>query len=225
MNKIMVIQLIKNLSAKPRGLGSSEDKLLEIETIIKNYLEEHPKDTDMWLRLAMLEHNPPWEDPYRIQQYLNTILLYDAYNIQAVLSLAYFEDYFFGKMKETTFTALCNLKTVDREVLSMIEYAKAMYYYEVDKAQYVHHLFQSINVYDRNVNNLKALGKYFLKHGEIKKGKELLLRALNNIQIIYNDNYVNNDVTDINEFFAYYYKGTHTTEFVKEDLLQLLHDS
>ena len=106
----------------------------------------------------------------------------------------------------------------------MIEYVKALDYELSNKVIYEKHLIQSLNYYDKHVNNLKALGKYYLKHGQAKKGKELIDKAINNIKIIYDENYENTDITDINEFFDYYYKGTHTTKFVKEDMQELLHD-
>lgn len=221
MNKKEAMETIKNLFTK---FEYTDEQLTEIETIMKNYLATHPKDTDMWLRLTMLEMMPPWEDPYRMVSYLATILMYDPHNIQAILTLAYIESLFFGEMKESTFTALCNLKTNDLETLSMIEYAKSFNYEKRDEEKYVQHLLKSIEYYDKHVTNFIVLGKYYLKKGLIEKGKKLIKKALNNVQGIYGVNYEKTDRTDIQEFFNYYYKGIYETIGAKEDLKELINE-
>lgn len=218
--KQATIQKVKELCARLNGF--TDEKLTEIETVIKNYLVDHPKDTEMWLRLTMLEHNPPWEDPDRMVGYLHSILAYDPFNIQAVLMLAYIEDLFFGRMKDETRDVLYQLQAKDPEILSMIEYAKAFDYLEENRELFVKHLAESIRLWDKHVNNFKLLGKYYIKIGNVKKGILLLKKALENIQVIYGENYDTTDITDINEFFNYYYKGTHTTFLVRDDLEELL---
>ncbi len=223
MNKEEVINKIKDICAH---LAEFNDASLgEIESIIKSYLENHPQDTEMWLRLAKLELTPPWEDPDRIVGYLNVILSYDPHTILAILMRAYIEDLFFGGMKEATRNMLYEIASDDAEVLSMIEYAKAIDFLEVNKNQYIKHLKKSIAYSDKDVNNFKLLGKYYIKHGNIEEGHYFIKKALDNIQGIYAETVFDSDITDINNFFNYYYKGIYTTKFVKEDLEQLLHDS
>lgn len=220
MNKQLTIHKVKELCASLNGF--TDEKLTEIEAVIKKYLEDHPKDTDMWLRLTMLEMTPPWEDPDRMVTYLNAILSYDPHNIQAVLALAYIEDLFFGRMKDTTRNALYQLKTKDPEILSMIEYAKSFDYLEKNRELGVQHLTQSILYWDKHVNNLRALGRYYLENGEVEKGQNLIKRALNNIQGIYRTDIINTDITDIDKFFNYYYKGIHRTIGWREEMQELL---
>ncbi len=221
MNKQETIQKIKNLFVTwltDPDARLTKENLTEIDIIIKNYVAEHKEDTDMWLRLALLHKGSLQGDiPVYVKSiaYLHTILSYDPLNIDAVLMLAFIENQSFGhmrafgQMQESTFNALCNLKTNDLEILSMIEYAKSFYYMKTDKEKYVMHLLKSIEYCDTHVNNLLVLGRYYLKKREFEKAKLLIHKALDNIQGIYDVDYVYTDITDIDEFFNYYYKGIH----------------
>src|SRR5436190_12343813 len=73
----------------PMGDNPSEKVLEQMELLLMNYLKDHPQDTDMWLKLTMVEFTPPWEDYERIEKYITTILEYDENNVQSLLVLAY----------------------------------------------------------------------------------------------------------------------------------------
>lgn len=221
MNKQEAIHVIEHLFTV--WLTDSHARLIqenitEIENILKNYLVEQPQDTDIWLRLALL-YLFGWHkrEPVESIQCLNNILILsnDCDNIQAVLMLAFIESHSFGEnrpfgqMQESTFEALCRLQTNDSEVLSMIAYAKSFYYKKKDLVRYKQHLLKSIAYCDTHVNNLLVLGRYYLKKREFKKGKELIEKALRNIKGIYDVDIEYTDITDVSEFFNYYYKGIH----------------
>lgn len=223
MNKQETIQKIKNSFTvwltNPDACLTQEN-LAEIDSIIKNYVAEHREDTDMWLRLVLLHLRALWDTRVDVKSgvtYLHTILSYDPHNIDAVLVLAFIENQsfdenrLFGQLQESTFRALCNLQTNDLEVLAMIEYAKSFYYMKSDKEKYIMHLLKSIEYCDTQVNNLLVLGRHYLKKREFEKAKLLIHKALNNIQGIYDVDYVYTDITDIDEFFNYYYKGINRT--------------
>src|ERR1700761_3264439 len=70
------------------GDNPSEKVLEQMESLLMIYLEKHPQDTEIWLRLTMVEFTPPWEDYDRIEKYITTILKYDENNISGLLILA-----------------------------------------------------------------------------------------------------------------------------------------
>lgn len=218
MNKQETIHTIQNLFTMwltGADAHLTQENVSEIETILKIYLLEHPQDTDMWLRLALL-YVFGWHkrEPIESIRCLNNILSYDPDNIQAFLMLAFIESQSFGEnrpygqLRESTL-ALCRLQTNDSEVLSMIAYAKSFYYKKKDLVRYEQYLLKSIAYCDTHVNNLLVLGRYYLKKREFKKGKELIEKALRNIKGIYDVDIVYTDITDVSEFFNYYYKGIH----------------
>lgn len=224
MNKQETIQKIKTLFATwltDPAAPLTKENLVEIEIIIKNYVAEHPKDTDMWLRLALLHmhyflrgYQPVYTQSLAC---IYTILSYDPHNNDAVLLLAFIENQSFGEnrdfgqVQESTFEALCALGINDQEILSLIEYAKSFYYIHTDTEKYVMHLIKSIEYCDTHVNNFLVLGRYYLKKREFVQAKQFLHKALHNIQAIYDVDYIQTDITDIQEFFNYYYKGIHRT--------------
>jgi len=65
-----------------------------IKNLINEYLAKNPEDTDVRLRLVVLEFTPPWEDPELLSKYLNEIFKYDPDNIYATLILACTQDVF-----------------------------------------------------------------------------------------------------------------------------------
>lgn len=224
MNKQETIQHIKNLFAgwlQGPDAQITQENIQEIDAILKNYLAQHTDDTDLWLRLALLHMNALWDTRDDAQNksisYIQTILSHDPHNRDAVLVLAFIEHSSygeqrpFGQISELTFQALCNLTTEDREVLAMIEFAKSFYYEKKDEEKWVLHFLKSIDYCDSLVNNYLVLGRYYLKKREFEKGKKLLQKALDNIQGIYDVDVVHTDITDIHEFFNYYYKGIHRT--------------
>ena len=63
-------------------IGERDVYILEvIRNIIDEYLAKSPEDTDIRLRLVMLEYAPPLENPELLVKYLNEIFKHDPDNI------------------------------------------------------------------------------------------------------------------------------------------------
>lgn len=60
-----------------------------------------------------------------------------------------------------------------------------------------------------------------LIEGNIDKGKELIKKAIDNIQLIYKDDFIY-DFNDINEYMDEYVKKTHLTLINKESIENLI---
>ena len=94
MDKKLLIKKIKDLTKihYERPIDKQSDYVLEeIKNLIDEYLAKNPEDTNVRLRLAMLEFTSPWEDPELVSKYLNEVLKYDPVNVYATLILAYME--------------------------------------------------------------------------------------------------------------------------------------
>lgn len=206
--------------------GQANKKFEEAQQVLFDYLKNHPKDTDSWLLLIMIETNPPLEDPFEIVKYANHILAYDPTNIYALLFLDFAQDVFLGGIQEDTYHRLCLAQSSDFEERSMIELAKANYFSQKnDVANYEKTLKKSIEYCSSHVKNLSDLGVLYLNQGKFTQGKELICKALDNVKNIkhFSDPYKpsEQDATDMNDFFDYYYKGT-TLRDAKYDYLKSL---
>ena len=98
MNKELLIEKIKNLTKAYYKMPTGEQDtspLEEIKNLINKYLAKHPKNTDVRLRLVILEY-AYHEDPELLGKYLNDIFKYDLNNIYATLILADVESFFWG---------------------------------------------------------------------------------------------------------------------------------
>ncbi len=209
------------------GENPSEKVLEQMESLLMEYLKDYPQDTDMWLKLTMVEFTPPWEDYERIEKYITTILEYDKNNIKGLLVLAYAQCAYRGDVTDDLFVRLqhcCDIIT-NKELLSMIYLTIAWYYawYSVrDKKKYELSLLRSISYCSEHVHNYKLLGKLYLETNREAEGKKMIRYALANVRKIYGENYFSSDVTDIHEFFCEFFTGTHITSGSLESLLKLL---
>lgn len=187
-----------------------ETVLWEMESILESYLQEYPNDTDMWLRLAMVEFTPPLEDYERIEKYIEAILKYDPTNIKGILVLAYVQYILRGKIYEELFVRLKTLCVIeDKEWLSMIYLAMAWYYETTDEEKYEQLLLESIRYCDKHVNNFDLLGGLYLKTGRGVEGKKILQFAISNVQEVTSGGFA--DVDDVEFFFNERFKGTYIT--------------
>lgn len=207
--------------------GPTEEVLEQMESLLMDYLKKYPKDTEMWLKLTMVEFTPPWEDYERIEKYITSILKYDENNVQGLLILAYAQYVFRGEVTKDLFIRLQVVSniTTDKEWLSMIYLAIAWYYWGYDlkdEKKYEESLLQSINYCSEYVDNYELLGRLYLEIDREIEGKKMIRCALANVQKIYGENYDSFDITDINEFFNEFYKSTHITRPNLESIQELL---
>jgi hypothetical protein len=231
--KSLVLQKINILNElyldrKNPARGSSEKVLEQMESLLMDYLKDYPQDTDMWLKLTMVEFTPPWEDYDRIKKYIAAILEYDKNNIQALLVLAYAQYIYRGEVFEDLFIRLqrvCNL-TTDKELLSMIYSAIAWHYssYSVrDEKQYELSLLKSVYYCSEHVDNYRLLGRLYLEAGREVEGRKMIQHALANVRKVYEINKDSvYDITDINRFFNEFFIGTYITQSKLESLRKLL---
>lgn len=190
----------------------SEQVLLDMETILINYLHHYPNDSEMWLKLVMIEFTSPLEDYERIESYIESMLKYDKNNVCGLLVFAYAQYIFRGEISNELFVRIKNVcgGVADGRILSMIYLAKAWYYKSKDQKVYEQLLLKSIEYCGEYVRNYVLLGELYLKIGKNVEGKNMIHLAIKNVQKIYSDDDFM-DVTDINSFFDEFFKGIYIT--------------
>lgn len=191
------------------GDNPSEKVLEQMESLLTSYLKDHPQDTEIWLKLIMVEFTPPWEDYDRIEKYINSILEYDKNNIQSLLILADAQCAYRGGISDDLFIRLqdcCNIN-IDKELLSMIYLAIAWYYKYKDEKKYEQALLKSIDYCSEHVRNYELLGKLYFKMGREADSKKMIALASANVRKISRDDNSVPDITDITPFFDEFYRG------------------
>ena len=221
LNKLYYDVLLKFIP----GRNLAEEVLFQMESLLMDYLKEYPQDTEMWLKLTMIEFTSPWEDYERIEKYIGSILEYDKNNVQALLILAYAQRAYREGVSDEVFAGLqhCCDVVANKELLSMLYLAIAWYYdpwpsYS-DEKKYELSLLQSIQCCNKYVKNYVYLAELYFKQGRGFEAKEMIYHALKNIRNVYrSDNYVS-DITDVDRFFNEYFKGYSYTQAELENML------
>lgn len=198
------------------------DKLEEIDRLLESYIEKDAYNTDLLLRISVLQLCPPLMDTERCIYYLLRILAYDKENLFALLILSYVENEMLGGMSDDLFNILCNLKMDDEEEQSLVYYCLAGYYYYRDDCEKFEEMITlAIKTYPYHVKSYVSLGKFYIRNKNMVIGKDLIRTALANIRLVYS-NVSEIDVTDYKEFINENIKGVHITEVNLEGLKERL---
>ncbi len=214
MTKTELLEKIKLLYSKKNKVN--------IELELENYLKNHPEDIDAWLRLAIVEINPPFADGYRAINAVSHILKYNKKNVKALLIYAYADFYCFGEISDTLYEMLMTINSQDDEEQSLIEFVKAWKFMDKNDQIYEQFLLKSIIYYEKHVYNHKRLSQHYLEVGKFDVAEVHVLQALENVQAIYFENRNIEDYTDVDEFLDGYIKGIYLTKPNFESLEELL---
>ena len=219
INKI-TIQFIESSPNKRYDIAE------KLEQSFEEYLQSHPQDSKMWIKLALFVYNLPLADDFKAINCLKTVLIFDHNNYQAVLLLGYIKE-FLCYIDDELFHTLCKLITHDNEIASMIEYEKFFYYrYKQNKELIEQSLLKSISLYDKHVWNNIDLGRFYLSNKQFEKAKQYITNGFNNIQYVYQSNDFRNgklDPIDVEEFFNERLKGIHLS-CINYDILKEQYD-
>jgi tetratricopeptide (TPR) repeat protein len=188
------------------------NKAEELRIIFKKYLKENPCDTEVWIKFALLLYSALLHEDLKAQKCLETILEYDANNIQVKLFLVYIIEHY-SYIDEDLFEILNKIKTPNKELMSLVEYSKSSYYYltKEDFDSYELCLKKSIELCDKYVSNYVDLGQFYIKRGNIQQGYELMKKGLQNVEYVYDEAHPY-DILDFEEFFNERFKGIHLSD-------------
>jgi tetratricopeptide (TPR) repeat protein len=195
-----------------------QDKDDELEKLLESYLRDMPHETELWLRLAIVEIYPPFADYDKAVYCLSSILSYDSDNINALLLLAYVSDMFLGGIDDELFKKLNKVSLKEKVCQSMVELAKAWYYERRNKQLYEASLLKSIQLSPSCVFNYVNLARYYAKTGKIEEAKTLFRKALANVTTLYTSGKHQDDPTNKEEFFKVHIKGTSITDILFQSM-------
>lgn len=210
----------KSLQEIIKRLSRQQDKacLEEAEKLLETYLEKYPKDTDGWLRLALLVLSVPLVDFYKSINCIHQVLSYDANNADAVLLLTYVYHTSLGGVDENLFNRLDRLTLEDNSYRSMIEYVKSWRYWRTGEPPYEELLLRSVQIYGCHVYNYLDLARYYVKNGQMEQGKYLARIGLSNIVAVYSEDIEIADGTSLKELFNEQIKGVHVPDWVVDSI-------
>lgn len=223
-------QLIKRIRDMTNDIYNAANNKAEFfieegEKILEDYLAQYPQDIEIWLRLACFLLVIPVVDVEKSIECINKALIYEHNNVDALLFLALVNVVHLGKLECELFNRLASLEVKDRQYKSMILYVMSWRYrWHSEGSDYENLLLQSIQVCNFHVYNYRDLARYYFKHNQKEKGKELIKTALSNIQAVYSEDINRADLSSYKEGFNEFIKGIHLTrpnvDFIKEDLEQ-----
>ncbi len=190
-----------------------------LEIFLDCYLANNPLDTEIWVKLALTVYRSPLHDDLKAIDCLEKALVSDPYNIKVMLLLIYVI-YHCIYFDDELFKRLCNLKTQDNELMSLIEYTKSWYYlFKENDEFYQKTLNNSIELCDRYVWNYIDLGRFYIEKGNLAKGFDLMKKGLDNLEYVYDDTR-SYDVLNIEEFINERFRGIHLSKSNYEIILE-----
>lgn len=191
------------------------------EEIIEKKLENDKNNTDLWISLAVTELCVPLVDYVKSIECIKIIFDMDKNNITAIILECCINYFHLGGIDKKVFNKLKLININNKEILSVIKYIMSWYYESKNVNKEKKLLKESIDLCNNYVMNYERLGRIYIIEGDIDKGKELIKKAIDNIQLIYKDDFIY-DFTDINEYMDENVKKTHLTLVNKESIENLL---
>lgn len=164
MDKQTLNNKIASMFKKARALCKQGEfklayaKAEEAEKLIESHLTEYPQDTEMWLKLALVEDSTLiGEDYLKAIECVKKILAYDPNNTYAAVLLALFLNINMI-VNDECYNILCAIKTNDNEFKAMIEFGKSLYYVHRDTEKRFEHRRKASIFWHKHVKEL--LSKY-----------------------------------------------------------------
>lgn len=183
---MLMIDLENKISCFLAEYKNNKDEIVlyNIEKLFEDYSKIEPLNFDVLFKFAIFEYEF-FHDDLKTLSILKKIVDQDKDNLHAILMMALISFTMSYAEKDYIYKKIEDLKTNNPDVLSLLEYAKALYWAGFDENLFKAHLEKSVNFSDKFVWNLFKLGRIYLEKGEIKKGKDLIKKAIDNIQYIY----------------------------------------
>ena len=197
-----------------------DDDVETAEWIVKQQLEKDKTNVNLWLKLALIELQLPFEDYESALKCIEEIYqlspnYLDALILETEIRWHYLiiTEALVKRLEKAIATCDCNEKK------SILHYLLSLYYFtERDFEKEKINLEKSIQLCDQYVYPYKRLG-YLLSESNHEKSKEMFCCALKNVKKVYKDDDFY-DFTDFDTYVAEFVTGTAISssnyEFIKE---------
>lgn len=183
-----------------------DDDVEMAEWIVKQQLEKDKTNVNLWLKLALIELQLPFEDYESALTCIEEIYQLSPNHLEALILEAEIHWHYLAIMEDLAkrlSEVTCNCK----EKQAMILYLLSLYYYtEKDIESEKINLEKSIQLCDQYVYPYESLG-ILLQDSDKEKSKKMFCRALKNVRKIYQKEDFH-DFTDFNTYVAEFITGT-----------------
>ena len=182
-----------------------------MEELLKNYLAVNPQDTEMRIKLAMVQYTVPLADDIAAMENLNMVLEYDPENIICLLSIAYIQSCLSGSLNLNIVKCLRNANPKTQQDKALILYAESWHYKHFNIKKYENLLDESINAYSGYVWPHYFRAQAYYQKNDVAMACHYYKRAFDNIvHVCAEDEYF--DIADVNFFIDNEIKGTVLTD-------------
>lgn len=197
-----------------------DERDLEIEKYLDNYLSLNPTSVDAWMRLGVFVFDPPVADYEKSFYCFRKALSINPSLIDAWLVLARMQDICYRQIEEDICNQILKLETKDTEYMSMIHFARAWVYEERERwDEFEKSLICSVDIFQGHVLNYVYLADLYKKYGRLDESKIYYEKAIRNVRMIYKIGDKEYDLTCYKEFINERIKGTHLS-YVTYDLIK-----
>ena len=183
-----------------------DDDVEMAEWIVKQQLEKDKTNVNLWLKLALIELQLPFEDYESALTCIEEIYQLSPNHLEALILEAEIHWHYLAIMEDLAkrlSEVTCNCK----EKQAMILYLLSLYYFtERDFEKEKINLEKSIQLCDQYVYPYESLG-ILLQDSDKEKSKKMFCRALKNVRKIYQKEDFH-DFTDFNTYVAEFITGT-----------------
>lgn len=193
----------------------------ETEKFLEEQLKKYPNDIGLLLKLCMTRINIPIEDGEKALLCINKIYEIDINNFYATILEYCIYDSILGGIEEIHYNKLKRLNNCSNYQLSIARYLMSYYWYftKNDVVKTIELLKESIELCNEFVNNYNLLGGIYIEMGHKELGVKLKRKALENIKMIYPDEYIY-DFTDVNEYINEIITGIYVTDLRYQEILE-----
>lgn len=180
--------------------------------------KEKFSDPEAWLKIAWLTLKPPIADHIKTLECLEKAFNLGPDNPTTWILFAFTYEYAcLGPLDEKHYLKIISLSDSisDLEFRSMLKYAASWYcsYHKKNPRIEEMLLLESIQLYDKDVNNYLHLARLYLNNERFLQALPYFKKAISNVKKIYCDNEIRNP-SDINEFLNEMIRGIHLTNVV-----------
>lgn len=216
-----VVPLILLWNDKASSADEAYSAIEQIEELYKAYLEDHPRDAEALVELALAVETIPFADDESAIIYLEQAFSYDP-RLSTLLILAY-KQAFYGGITEKVLHYLKTFKTVTPQDAALILYAESWYYKRHERNEYERLLKKSITTCGEFMCPHFDLGRIYWHTGFFDLACRHFKAALGNVKRVLTDTDTCN-IISVNAFIDNQITGFVVTDSIvkilEEDIIQ-----
>lgn len=129
--------------------------------------------------------------------------------------------YHLGGIDENLVSKINNIYVFNSDISSIKKLILSWYFADTDKIKQLEMLRGSIAINPNNVNSYMQLGSILIEQGNVKEGRSLIKKALENIKLVYDQNTIF-DFSDFNEYLNQKVRGIHLSNENKKTIERML---